>query len=194
VEALSCALRHWSPGLGDPGFVGWLTVAVYAVAAVSAGRRAIRGPFGADTGRRERTFWWCAAVLLACLAINKQLDLQSLMTEIGRCVARAQGWYEDRQTVQRWFIAGIVASGVVALAGLGYLMRHTLPRTGLALAGLGFVCVFVAVRAAGFHHVDTMIGTVVAGLRVNWLLELPGPILVALAGLRGSQPSVAQGA
>lgn len=186
---LSCALRQWSPGLGDPNVMGWLTVAVYAVAAVVTARRGVRGPFALTSGDRERAFWWLASVVLACLAVNKQLDLQSLLTEVGRCVARAQGWYEDRLTVQRWFIAGVVAAGVLGVGWLSFLLRDTLPRTGLALVGLGFVCVFVAVRAAGFHHVDTLIGTEVAGLRLNWLLELPGPILVTFAGLRGSTPS-----
>ncbi|MDP3262523.1 MAG: hypothetical protein U1E06_13085 [Tabrizicola sp.] len=189
METLACALERWSPGLGDPDVMGWLMVAVYAFAAIVAARRAVKGPFSDETRGRERAFWWFSAALLACLAVNKQLDLQSLLTEVGRCVAYAQGWYEERHTVQVWFIAGVMAGGVLSVGWLGFLLRHTLTRTGLALVGLGFVCVFVAVRAAGFHHVDTLIGTVVAGLRMNWLLELPGPILVTIAGLRGSMPS-----
>lgn len=189
MGTLACALEQWSPGLGDPDAMGWLTVAVYTFAAIIAARRAVKGAFCDETRGRERAFWWFSAALLACLAVNKQLDLQSLLTEAGRCVAYAQGWYEDRRTVQVWFIAGVTAGGVLGVGWLGFLLRHTLARTGLALAGLGFVCVFVAVRAAGFHHVDTLIGTAVAGLRMNWLLELPGPILVAVAGLRGSLSS-----
>lgn len=189
MGAFSCALEQWSPGLGDPDMMGWLTVAVYTYAAIIAARRAVKGLFPGETRGRERAFWWFSATLLACLAVNKQLDLQSLLTEVGRCVAHAQGWYEERHTVQVWFIAGVMAGGVLSVCWLGFVLRHTLARTGLALVGLGFVCVFVAVRAAGFHHVDTLIGTAVAGLRINWLLELTGPILVTVAGLRGSLPS-----
>lgn len=189
METFACALQQWSPGVGDPNVMGWLTVAVYAFAAIIAARRAVKGPFSDESRGREFAFWWFSAVLLASLAVNKQLDLQSLLTEVGRCVARAQGWYEDRRTVQVWFIVGVMAGGALGVGWLGFLLRYTLARTGLALVGLGFVSVFVAVRAAGFHHVDTLIGTTVAGLRMNWVLELPGPILVAVAGLRGSRPS-----
>jgi len=31
------------------------------------------------------------------LAVNKQLDLQSFLTALGRCDARLQGWYETRR-------------------------------------------------------------------------------------------------
>ncbi|WP_431297618.1 isopropylmalate isomerase [Tabrizicola sp. BL-A-41-H6] len=189
METLDCALQRWSPGLGDPNVMGWLTVVVFAAAAIVTARRAIRGPFAEETRSRERAFWWFSSVVLACLAVNKQLDLQTLLTEVGRCVAHAQGWYEDRQIVQRRFIAGVMVGGVVFMGWLGFLLRRTVQQTGLAVLGLGFVCIFVAVRAAGFHHVDTLIGTAVAGLHMNWLLELPGPILVMVAGLRGSLPS-----
>ena len=70
--------------------------------------------------------------------------------------------------------------------------RSTTRRVGVAtvlagvaaLLGLGFVCVFVVVRAASFHHVDSLLGTWVFGVKMNWVLELPGPILVALVARR----------
>ncbi len=182
-------MQHWSAGLGDPHPMGWITVGVYALAAVLSARRATLGPFAPDSRKRERLFWALAAILLGLLAINKQLDLQTLLTEIGRCAARAQGWYENRQVVQRWFILGVIVSGTLLVGFLALLMRRTLRRTGLAILGLGLVFTFVAVRAAGFHHVDILIGTEVAGLRMNWLLEMPGPALVAVAALRGSMPN-----
>jgi hypothetical protein len=42
----------------------------------------------------------------------------------------------------------------------------------------------VVVRAASFHHVDVLLGSTAAGIKLNWLLELPGPTLVALVALR----------
>jgi hypothetical protein len=38
------------------------------------------------------------------LGINKQLDLQTALTEFGRVLADNQGWYDKRQVVQVWFI------------------------------------------------------------------------------------------
>lgn len=179
-----CAFSRWSPGLGDNHLIGWLTVFVYVLAASACVAAALRGSFPAQSESRERLFWLLAAAILFSLAINKQLDLQSLLTSIGRCLAVEQGWYEDRRIVQRRFIVAVMLGGVVLLAGLGFLLRGTFVRTGLALVGLGFVSCFVVVRAVSFHQVDALINDWVLGIRLNWLLELPGPLVVLWAALK----------
>lgn len=180
---LTCAFTRWSPGLGDNHVMGWVTVLVYLAASVAAARAAMAlGTGGADG--RERRFWWIASGLLLFLAVNKQLDLQSLVTMLGRCHAELAGWYENRRVVQREFILAVAVAGVVALGLLAWLLRGILGRVWVALLGLGFVVVFVVTRAASFHHVDILISTTVLGVRMNWLLELPGPLLVAVVALR----------
>lgn len=179
-----CTFSRWSPGLGDNHLVGWVTVFVYAIAAVGCILAASRGRFPAETIRRERLFWWMASALLFFLAVNKQLDLQSLLTAAGRCIALEQGWYDDRRTIQRRFIIAVVLTGSAAFVVLGALLRGTYARTSLALVGLGLVTLFVAIRAASFHQVDALINTWVLGVRLNWLFELPGPLLVLVAAIR----------
>lgn len=181
---LTCAFTQWSPGLGDNNLMGWLIVLAYLVAAVFSMRAAvvIAGLEAAD--RRERRFWWIAGAIMLFLAVNKQLDLQTLVTQIGRCHAQLSGWYDMRRIVQRDFILAIVAAGAVMLLVLAFLLRGILERVWPALLGLAFVCLFVVVRAASFHHMDALLGTWVFGVKMNWLLELPGPILVAGVALR----------
>ena len=181
---LTCAFASWSPGLGDNTAMGWVTVAVYVLAALAAGRAALalRGSGGID--RRERLFWTLMALGLALLAVNKQLDLQSLLTAVGRCHAQLNGWYNARDRVQFWFVTGVGATGLAGLAFLGWLLRGLLAKLWPALVGAGFVTLFVLVRAASIHKVDRLLGLDVMGLRVNGLLELPGPILVLLVAVR----------
>jgi len=108
------------------------------------------------------------------LGINKQLDLQSLFTEIGRQVARAQGWMDQRRIVQFWFI---VAFGTTALGGFllfAIIRRDLFRRFMLAFSGLFFLLSFIVIRAAGFHHFDEMLGFRFFGARMNWVLELTG--------------------
>lgn len=181
---LTCAFTQWSPGLGDNTWVGWLTVVVYLVAGLAAARAARAVPDSAVGARRERLFWWIAAVTLLALAVNKQADLQTLLTMIARCHAQLSGWYNDRRIVQVAFIEVIAGAGVLSLAVLALILRGILGRVWPALLGLGFVCVFVVVRAASFHHVDIFLGSSIGGIKMNWLLELPGPTLVALVALR----------
>jgi hypothetical protein len=86
--------------------------------------------------------------------------------------------------VQEAFIYLVAASAVVTIGLMTLLLRGILGRVWLALVGLGFVCAFVVIRAASFHHVDVLLGSTAAGIKLNWLLELPGPILVALVAWR----------
>jgi hypothetical protein len=181
---LTCAFAQWTPGLGDNHWMGWLTVAVYLAAALAAAAAARSVPGPEPRVRRERLFWWIAAGILAALAVNKQLDLQSLLTMVARCHAQLAGWYHVRRVVQEAFIFAVAAGGLVAVGLLALLLRGILGRVWPALLGLGFVCAFVVIRAASFHHVDVVLGSSAIGVKLNWLLELPGPILVALVALR----------
>jgi hypothetical protein len=181
---LTCAFTQWSPSLGDNHWVGWLTVVVYLIAGLAAARVARAVPDSVAGSARERLFWGITAATLLALAVNKQLDLQSLLTMIARCHSQLSGWYNDRRVVQEAFIVMIALSGVVSLALMALILRGILGRVWAALLGLGFVCVFVVVRAASFHHVDIFLGSSFGGVRMNWLLELPGPTLVALVALR----------
>ena len=180
ITTLTCAFSQWSPGLGDNSAMGWVTVLVYLIAAVLSvwAAKALQGPEAPV--RRERTFWTISAAIMLFLAINKQLDLQTLFTTIGRCNARLMGWYDMRHTIQRDFILLVAVAGVLVVMLLAFLLRGILGRVWLALLGIGFVCGFVLIRAVSFHDVDGLIGSCAMGLKVNWLLELPGPILVGI--------------
>jgi hypothetical protein len=182
-DLLDCLFSHWSPALGDPHLMGWVTVGVYLLAAAATGALAVGGQFPTATARREKIFWAMASALLLALAINKQLDLQSALTAAARCLAEAQGWYKDRRFVQAAFILTLSAGSLVALLLLAALLRGTLRRTGLALLGLAFVTFFVMIRAAGFHKMDTLIDVWIGGVRLNWALELTGPLIVMVAVL-----------
>jgi hypothetical protein len=181
---LTCAFAHWSPGLGDNHPIGWLTVAVYLAAALISARAAMAKTASGSAKGRERVFWSISAAVMLFLAVNKQLDLQSLVTTIGRCHAQLADWYDIRRSVQRVFILAVGAGGAVALGLFTILLWGILGKVWPALLGLGFVCVFVVMRAASFHNFDVLIGQTALGLRVNWLLELPGPALVILVALR----------
>lgn len=183
-QILACAGETWSPQIGDPTIMGWVTVGVYLLVGVVSALVAIRAPFPLPSVRRERIFWVLVTILMLALAVNKQLDLQSFATAAARCTAKLQGWYGVRRTFQIEVILSLLAAMAVFAVMLGWAMRDTLWRNGLALIGVVFVLAFVAVRAVGFHHMDAFLNSVTdQGVRVNWMLELTGPALVMIAGL-----------
>jgi hypothetical protein len=203
----------WSPGLGDPTIIGWLTVVAYLAGAYlcflafkierfrrdrpSAGLAAYLDALGwlrrGLIGRRREAvpavervpaLWAGLSLMLLLLGINKQLDLQSLLTEIGRILARDEGWYEGRRTVQVVFILLLLVLGAWVLRALWVFCRAHLEQTRLALLGsLGLVA-FVAIRAASFHHVDLIIGTEIAGVDLNAWLENGAIACIAVGAAR----------
>ena len=175
-----CTFDRWQPGVGDPGFMGWFTVGCYVLTFLLS----MRVFFRADPSRKPlRFFWLFLSILMLFLAINKQLDLQSFATAVARCVAKMQGWYDQRQGFQ---FKVILALGSVALAVGGFFfwkLRHDLSRNLLALLGLTVVFGFVLIRAVGFHGFDAIINTRISYVKINWILELSGLILISLNAL-----------
>ena len=172
---------NWSPRIGDPTPIGWLTVVLYLAAAYALWCVVRRLRTTGDDAGSEKLVWSIFAILFIALGINKQLDLQSAFTEIGRVIASAQGWYDQRWIVQVYFVGLVTGCAATAAVVLLVLLRRAPLPALLALLGTAFVLTFVVVRAASFHHVDVLIGRKVLGLRWNWILEIGGIMIVLLA-------------
>jgi hypothetical protein len=167
---------NWRPGIGDPTIGGWVTVVLYFLAVCSSWKTA-----SVTYEARERRLWLLIAFIFVALGINKQLDLQTALTEFGRLVAKDEGWYAQRQIVQIWFIVGVAI--ICILAGLGLLLRAwgASSAARVAVAGMVLVLAFVLIRAASFHHIDRFIGERILGLKWNWVLEMGGISIVLLS-------------
>ena len=136
------------------------------------------------TGPNERWFWRALLAGLVFLGVNKQLDLQSALTEIGRILADKQGWYADRHQLQMALIAGMATMGLTLFAATLHLTWGAPASTHWAMLGGVALVVFVVIRAASFHHVDAFLGYRLSGLRVNWLLEMGALLLILVSALR----------
>jgi hypothetical protein len=175
VAALDPETGRWRASIGDPTVFGWLTVCAYfaAAALLGANLRLAR-----QLGMAWQ-FWLAVMLLMLALGFNKQLDLQTLFTQVGRDLAIAQGWYQDRRVVQAVFIAGLVVGGAVMVAWMRRWIGSAWDLYRLCAIGVAALLVFIIMRAATFHYVDRMLGLSLAGLRVNVLLELGAIALVA---------------
>lgn len=172
----------WTPTIGDPTVYGWLTVAAYAVGAFVCWRAASSAP------RKERRFWIALAVVMAFLCINKQLDLQSLLTDIGRVESKLHGWYANRREYQVGFIEGLAVAFAVIIAGGLLLTRKSSVQVRGALLGLALLLFFVMVRASSFHRMDWLISREFAGVRANHVLELGGIAIVTVFAWKAARP------
>lgn len=174
MATLTLSAGIWRASFGDPTILGWLTVVLYLVAGIAcygAGRR----------GRsiaKQRLFWWVLSGFVIVLGINKQLDLQSLLTDFAKALARAQGWYDNRRVVQAAFVAGFGLGGVAFALFMARLARTGGWPAWMALAGLALVVCYVVLRAATFNHLagDSPV------LSMGAALELVGTLAISYAG------------
>lgn len=169
---------RWEPGIGDPTMIGWITVVAYGVAMALCYRCYRKMPPG-----KERRFWLGMTLVMTFLGINKQLDLQTWLTEFGRDMALEYGWYERRRMVQALFIGWLILLAVVSLQRLAVWLKQLSRYARRAATGLVLLTLFVVIRATSFHHVDRMLGISLDGLRVNVILELGGVGVIVFAAL-----------
>ena len=174
-------MGRWRPTIGDPSFMGWFTVGSYFACAILSSILALTNQ---NTDRRSFLFWSMISSLMILLGINKQLDLQSLFTEVGRQIARARGWMVHRRIVQFWFIVAFGTTAIVAFLSFTRIRRDLFRRFTLAFTGLFFLLCFIVIRATGFHHFDEMLGFRLFGAKMNWLLELTGIYAIVLAAFK----------
>ncbi len=167
---------HWRPGIGDPTIAGWLTVAAYFAAFLLSVIYIKQIGSETMTGRTavQYRLWWFIALAMLLMGINKQLDLQTLLTEVGKILSKRQGWYEQRRIVQLIFIAGVGCGGLFSLMLVWQSCKNLWKENWLTIVGLIFLVCFVVMRATSFHHMDLFLGNYISSFKINWLLEIAG--------------------
>ena len=174
---------EWRAGIGDPTIIGWITVAAYLIASAISFHAANRAQLSGVRWLIDVRFWLMMGLLLLVLGINKQLDLQSLLTELARAAAKSGGWYEQRREYQRLFIASIAGTTMVGAAILMVWSRRLSRSQRVALLGTCFLLAFIVIRAASFHYVDLLLSESLLGARWNSIFELLGIGLIGSSGL-----------
>lgn len=166
---------RWKLEIGDPTFLGWFTVAAYFLAAALAVR----------AWHRRRDWVWLAVALgMGALGVNKQLDLQSLFTDIGRVTSHHLGWYEQRRGVQKWFVFAVVGGSGVFGAWFVWHRHEFWTRHKLLSSGLLCLMVFILLRMMSFYHFDLFHRNYLLEWAINQVLEIGGILFITLAAFR----------
>lgn len=181
----------WRPGIGDPTWIGWITVAAYLISTifcVQAGRHTRR--HAREMQSESSQLWFSFAAGLFLLGINKQLDLQTAFIELGGQLALGQGWYQQRRLAQIIFVLLFGAIMIGALFLMVFQRRHFFKNHGFVLLGSIFLAAFVFLRAVIFNHVDDDFGLSLG--EGNWLhgVELTGIFCFIIAGFRAGKKNL----
>ncbi|MEM9138198.1 MAG: hypothetical protein AAGB15_00080 [Pseudomonadota bacterium] len=175
--AFWCGVDDWAGIMGDPlisgtvsmlgyGVTGWL---ILRVAAACMGR--------------ERWLWgMCGAFFLFQVA-NTHLDLHALIWTVGRCLAHAQGWYQDRREVQAIVIAAIaLTGGMILLITVIVFWRNILGNLLLVL-GTAIALMFTVIKGVSLHGLAAYYDGQHGPFRTADLIEYSGIVLALLAAL-----------
>ncbi len=168
----------WRPGIGDNIWWGWSTVALYYGTALLATLLYMQQR---RTEKPDGRFYATLALLLLGLGIARQTGLLRWFTELGRAIAREEGWYTTRWLVQQQLVRDGLYGGFLLLLLLLWLNRHALRRQGIILLGVSFLLCFVAIRAISFHNIDFWLSRRHMGIPMNTLLEGGALLWIALS-------------
>ena len=153
---------------GDHTFFGWATVFMYFLVSIKTGYKASV----ANIKKDNSYFWLGLTILLIFLGFNKQLDLQTNLTEWLRAISKMHGWYEQRRGVQFLFVSLMGLTIPLILISLRVFLFNSWRRYKLTWIGIVVLLVFVSVRAASFHHVDLFFYKTIGSLRYYQALEI----------------------
>ena len=139
---------RWSLQVGDPTISGWMITLAYLVA----------GFISIKTHRQKnedevevQKVWLFLGIILICLGLNKQLDLQTIITDVGRWGATRLNLMEQRHLFKRVFILCLF----ISLVFFTYYLRIPLKMFMQKYRVVGFGCIlivtFVFCRALSFH-------------------------------------------
>lgn len=169
---------NWFRGNGDPSLMGDVTVVAYAITAVFCFIAAWKSKGIADNSKKHRLFWFCVGLLFFFFAFNKHTNFQSGFTSFFRTLAYESEWYDVRQSVQIPFIVGVLLITAVLLLLASWILKPIWQDYKLTILGVAYQLAFVIIRASSLHAMDGIINFTFAGIRMNWVLEFVGILIV----------------
>jgi hypothetical protein len=174
---------HWDyvPHVGDPTLLGWTTTILYLLAAYFSHQvwkgMALR-PSRSSRPSNDRRGWALTSAVMFVLGLNKQLDLQTTLQEVGIRLVVFLELYEYHRKVQVavFLTAALVALGV-GIATLPILLKAP-PRLRIALLGVGIVASYIVLKAALIQKISARLGN----SAIEWI-EPAGVSLCLIAAL-----------
>ena len=176
-SATQCGFAGWQEMWGDPWLIGSIMVLAYAVTALLLLQRSklLKG--------RERAVWTICGLIFLFQAVNTPFDLHSLIWTTGKCLAKAQGWYENRNQVQVFALSALMGMTALILLICIYLFRRNIWGNLLLLIGVIIAVGITGLEVISLHSLidfyDRALGPFLVG---DWI-ELGGIALVLLAVL-----------
>lgn len=163
----------WSPGIGDPTAWGWFTVFNYFVSAIMC-------IYASRNDQNYSRFWTAMAIFMLALCVNKQLDIQSLFTAIGREISVKGGWYNNRRVFQKEFIYALILLSTLFTISIAVILRKSSRYVIGSSIGLTILISFIVARASSFNYIDSALGLRFFAITLNHYAENLGIMIILI--------------
>ncbi|MEL6479741.1 MAG: hypothetical protein AAFR17_20630 [Pseudomonadota bacterium] len=177
AEAAACGIRDWMDLWGDPPISGTVFMASYLTAAllILSGARRAAG--------RERRLWRICGFLFLFQVANTHLDAHALIFTTGRCLAHAQGWYQDRHAVQTLVAIGLAAVVGLILLAVAIRFFRSILRSFVLVLGVSIALGFTVLKGISLQGIEAYYAGQYGPFRGADLIELSGIALALFAAL-----------
>ena len=165
--------NSWHLEIGDPTAEGWSSVAVYMITAALCVRAAWHSRAAPVNESESTARWWLFAVALFFLGVNKQLDLQTLLIELGRRLALREGCYKEWRLMRALLTVIVWLTTICGSVLLFSKHRRFFGENPPAAIGLAIIILFVLIRASTINHADQLFGKI-WDEEWGWVLEITG--------------------
>lgn len=135
-----------------------------------------------------RVTWRFVTLVLAVLALDKALHLESLLESRLEATALAGGWYAGRQPAQRAAIVALALAGAIAAGAAAWVLRRAAAGTRAAGIAAILLAAFVAIRAVSFHTLDRLFSSGIGPLRLSNVVELGALAIIGVAAASAAGP------
>jgi hypothetical protein len=162
--------QHLDNGNLSP--LGWVVAVVYVIGAVFCAQAGLVTQQHGRARSDKQQPWWGLAVVLLFLGLNKWLNLQTWLINLGSAVSQSEGWSQYGHAVRVGFVVlftlAVLTATIACLVKWGWFFKQQpLVGTGVALLFL-----FIVVRAATINHIDDLLHVNLHDDYWGWILEL----------------------
>jgi hypothetical protein len=152
--------------------LGWAVAVVYVLGALCCARA---GRVTQQDGRRcsdKQQPWWVMTAVLLLLGINKLLNLQTTLINLGRATAWTEGWHQYQRVAQVVFAVLFTLAMFASLAACLKKWKWFVNEQPLVLAGVLLLFLFVVLRASTINRIDERLHLRLYDDYWGWILEL----------------------
>ncbi|MEM9584110.1 MAG: hypothetical protein AAGA08_13445 [Pseudomonadota bacterium] len=174
-SAAQCGFDGWNEIWGDPWLSGTLLVLGYGITGFLLLKTATR------LNGRERVLWTLGGAIMVFQAFNTPLDLHAFVWTFGKCLAKAQGWYEIKRQVQSGVFIGLLSVAVILILSCAVLFRRNIVGNLVLIIGIAISTGFTGVKGISLHGLAEYYSRPLGPFFVADWIELGGICLAFLA-------------